>query len=387
MSLSNLWFDKRTRAILAQVALIALIGVGLTEITHNVQTNLEARQIASGFDFLSRESGFKIPMHLIEYTQKDSYLKVFYVGLLNTLIVSVIGVFIATILGFVVGIGRLSSNRLVRSLCSVYVEVLRNVPLLLQIFFWYFAVLRTLPSPRNAINLGEHVFITVRGIYLPSLELNPLGISLGLVLILGLFLFFILRALTIKSNIQHGANKHTHWWFLGALSLGLCGAFAALGPIGTLDYPSLRGFNFRGGMALIPELIALTLALATYTAAFIAEVVRSGISAIEKGQLEAAQSLGLSKAKTLRLIIIPQAVRIIIPPMTNQYLNLTKNSSLGAACAYPDLVAVFAGTALNQTGQAIEIIAMTMAVYLTVSLSISAGMNLYQRSTRWGRES
>lgn len=298
---------------------------------------------------------------------------------MNTALVSVLGIFFATILGFVMGIARLSSNWLVSRLAAVYIEVFRNIPLLLQIFFWYFAVLQALPSPRQSLSLGEAIFLNVRGLYFPAPVFEA-----GSGFVIAAFVVGIVATIFISiwaRNKQRLTGQQTP---MGRIALGLVLGlplvvyFLAGMPI-SAEMPELKGFNFRGGVSIIPELAALTLALSIYTASFIAEIVRSGINAVSHGQTEAAMSLGLPRSRTLRLVVIPQALRIIIPPLTSQYLNLTKNSSLAMAIGYPDLVSVFAGTTLNQTGQAIEIIAMTMAVYLTLSLLTSLIMNIYNR--------
>lgn len=373
----SLWRDEKRRAwILQALALLAVLGfVGW--VGTNTLTNLERQNLSSGFGFMDEVAGFGVTQSLIEYSEVSTYGRAFWVGLLNTLLVAVVGVVFATVLGFLVGVGRLSSNWLVRNLSATYVELIRNVPLLLQIFFWYFGVLKQLPSPKESLAPLEGVFLNIRGFYVP----RPLAEDgFGYVLIaFGLALagvFFLVR----WARARQAATGQT----FPAISLGLLGgaAFVALvyyvmgAPLGS-DLPKASRFNVQGGMRVVPEFVALVLALSIYTASFIAEIVRSGIEAVPKGQWEAAQALGLSRARTLRLIIIPQALRVIIPPLTSQYLNLTKNSSLAVAIAYPDLVSVFAGTTLNQTGQAVEIIAVTMGVYLTLSVLTSAAMNKF----------
>lgn len=315
---------------------------------------------------------------MIDYQQGDTYGRVFIVGLLNTLLVSALCIVFASVLGFFIGLARLSDNWLLRKLSTIYIEIFRNIPPLLQIFFWYFAVLRNLPGPRQAVSALDLVFLSNRGLYIPSPQLGDgflafiLAVVIAIVLSVGLFRF------NKTHQIKTGQLRRTadcrsvdHWFaFTGAMAFG-----AAL----HWDVPALRGFNFRGGMVLIPELAALTLALSVYTSAFIAEIIRAGIQAVPYGQHEAARSLGLPNPVTLRQVIIPQALRVIIPPLTSQYLNIVKNSSLAAAIGYPDMVSLFAGTVLNQTGQAIETIAMTMSVYLIISLTISLLMNIYNR--------
>jgi len=373
------WNDPNVRAIAFQViALIGVVAFGWY-LFDNTQTNLRQRGIATGFGFLSSPSGFGIIQHLIPYSESASYGRVFWVGLLNTLLVAGLGVVFATLLGFIIGIARLSKNWLVARLATVYIEVFRNIPLLLQIFFWYFAVLRAVPSPRQSLSLGDTVFLNIRGLYLPKPVFEPGFWATPVALLAAVVAVFLLRRWAHRRQKTTGKPFHTGYASL-ALLLGLPAlAFAATGFPLSWDYPELQGFNFRGGIAVIPELAALVTALSIYTAAFIAEIVRAGIQAVSHGQTEAAYSLGLRPGLTLRLVIIPQALRVIIPPLTSQYLNLTKNSSLAAAIAYPDLVSVFAGTVLNQTGQAIEVIAITMAVYLTISLLISLFMNWYNR--------
>jgi general L-amino acid transport system permease protein len=373
------WNNPNVRAIVFQIiALASVVAFGLY-LFHNTQTNLEQRGIASGFGFLSSASGFGIVQSLIPYSEASSYGRVFWVGLLNTLLVSGLGIVIATLLGFVIGVARLSRNWLIAKLAMVYIEVFRNIPLLLQIFFWYFAVLQAMPSPRRSFQLGDSIFLNIRGLSLPAPVFGPGFWVVPLALLAAIVAAMLLARWAHRRQEATGKPFHTIYVSLAILfGLPLL-AFAAMGFPLSWDYPALRGFNFQGGWTIIPELAALLAALSVYTAAFIAEIVRAGIQAVSHGQTEAAYSLGLRPSFTLRLVIIPQALRVIIPPLTSQYLNLTKNSSLAAAIAYPDLVSVFAGTVLNQTGQAIEVIAITMAVYLTISLLISLLMNWYNR--------
>lgn len=371
------WRDRTKRALIFQFLLMAAIALFLLYIVGNVQDNLSARGITTGFGFLNNTAGFGIVQSLIDYSSQDTYGRTFLVGLLNTLLVGGFGVIAATTIGFIVGIARLSPNWLLARLATAYIETFRNIPLLLQIFFWYFAVLRALPSARDSLSFGEVLFLNVRGLYLPE----PLFES-GFGLIPATFLVAIVASVifVIWNKRRHEATgkRLPAIWISLALIFGLP-LLVLLGtgvPV-TWDVPELRGFNFRGGFTIIPEFLALWLALSIYTAAFIAEIVRSGIQAISPGQTEAAQALSLPRNLVLRLVVIPQALRVIIPPLTSQYLNLIKNSSLATAIGYPDLVSVFAGTTLNQTGQAIEVIAMTMAVYLTISLLVSMFMNWF----------
>ncbi|TOQ68783.1 amino acid ABC transporter permease [Vibrio parahaemolyticus] len=375
----SLIYNPAFRSAIFQIIAIAALVFFFYTIINNALNNLDARGIATGFGFLNQEAGFGIGLTLIEYNETYSYGRTFIVGLLNTALVSVLGIILATAIGFTMGVARLSTNWLVSHLAAVYIETFRNIPLLLQIFFWYFAVLQALPSARQSLSLGEAIFLNVRGLYFPAPVFNE-----GSGVVIAAFVIGLIATISISiwaRNKQRLTGQQTP---MGRIGLGLLVGlpllvyFVSGMPI-SLEYPQLKGFNFKGGISIIPELAALLLALSVYTAAFIAEIVRSGINAVSHGQTEAAMSLGLPRAKTLKLVVIPQALRIIIPPLTSQYLNLTKNSSLAMAIGYPDLVSVFAGTTLNQTGQAIEIIAMTMGVYLTLSLLTSALMNLYNR--------
>lgn len=374
-SLSN----PAVRAWLFQIiAVLAVVSVAIYLI-HNTITNLSNRGITSGFAFLDRGAGFGIVQHLIDYEQGDTYGRVFLVGLLNTLLVSALCIVFASFLGFFLGLARLSDNWLLRKISTIYIETFRNIPPLLQIFFWYFAVLRNLPGPRQAVNAFDLAFLSNRGLYIPAPELGEgllaflVAVMLAIVISVGLFRF------NKTHQIKTGQLRRTWPTALGLIIVLPLIAHWLFGAALHWDVPELRGFNFRGGMALIPELAALTLALSVYTSAFIAEIIRSGIQSVPFGQHEAARSLGLPNPVTLRQVIIPQALRVIIPPLTSQYLNIVKNSSLAAAIGYPDMVSLFAGTVLNQTGQAIETIAITMSVYLIISLSISLLMNIYNR--------
>lgn len=371
--------DPKVRSIGLQIiALIVVVFLGWM-FAQNARENLAAQKIATGFGFLDNTAGFGINQTLIPYSETSTYGRAFVVGLLNTILVAVVGIFLATIIGFLVGIGRLSKNFVVRLISTVYVEVLRNLPPLFQILFWYLAVLSAMPSPKQSFSLFGEVFISNRGIIIP----RPLfGEGYGLVIwASGLALLAaILFGHWAASRQEETGRRLPVLWINLALLIGvpLIAMIVAGFPI-SFEAPELKGFNFVGGVRVIPEFVALTLALATYTAAFIAENVRSGIQAVSHGQSEAAHSLGLRNGQTLRLVVIPQAMRVIIPPLTSQYLNLTKNSSLAVGIGYPDLVAVFAGTTLNQTGQAIEIIAMTMGVYLLLSIITATIMNAYNK--------
>lgn len=367
---------KVRSAIYQLVVLAALIGLAVA-FTLDARANLRALGSATGFGFLHHTAGFNVNMALIPYQETDTYGRVFLVGLLNTLLIAGLGVSFATLIGVLIGIARLSPNWVLARLAGGYVELIRNLPLLFQILFWYLAVLGTLPGPRQSVSLFGEVFINNRGVILPAPIARENAIVVAVAFVIAILAAIALRIWANRRRERTGRPFPT-FAAGAALIVGLpLVAFVAIGfPIG-LDHPRLQGFNFVGGMRLIPEFLALLIALATYTAAFIAEVVRAGILAVPRGQSEAALALGLRRGQMLRLVVLPQALRVIIPPLTNQYLNLTKNSSLAVAIGYPDLVAVFAGTTLNQTNQAVEIIAITMAVYLAISLLTSIGMNWY----------
>jgi general L-amino acid transport system permease protein len=356
------------------VAVLAWIGY---EIVANVRVNLQTQRITSGFGFLANTAGFDVSQSLVPYSGTDPYTRVFLVGLLNTLLVSVIGIFFATVLGFIVGLGRLSPNWLLSRISGGYVELVRNLPLLFQILFWYLAVLAALPNPRQSISLFGSLFLSNRGFVIPKPIGEPGLEPFVLAVVVAIIGSLLLRRYARRQLFDSG-RMITIWPYVLALLFGLpLLASLIFGAPVMFEFPELRGFNFSGGSRVIPEFVALTLALSTYTAAFIAEIVRAGILSVHKGQMEAGASLGLSRGSTLRLIVVPQALRVILPPLTNQYLNLTKNSSLAVAIGYPDLFSVFAGTTLSQTGQAIEIIGITMGVYLLISLVTSAIMNFY----------
>jgi general L-amino acid transport system permease protein len=369
--------DPRIRALLSQLILLALVVWAGYELVINARANLQAQQITGGFGFLSNTAGFGVNQSLIAYNESDSYGRVFLVGLCNTLLVAGLGIVLATVLGFAIGIARLSPNWLLARLAGAYVELIRNLPLLFQILFWYLAVLGTLPGPRQSMSLGGAIYLNNRGLLLPApVAGNGAGFVAG-AFMLGVLATVALVLWAKGRQALTGARFPILWSSLLLLVAPPVLAMVAAGfPIG-VERPQLRGFNFVGGIRLIPEFVALLLALTIYTAAFIAEIVRAGLLAVPRGQSEAAFALGLPRGLILRLVVVPQALRVIIPPLTSQYLNLTKNSSLAIAIGYPDLVAVFAGTALNQTGQAIEIIGITMAVYLSLSLVTSALMNWY----------
>jgi general L-amino acid transport system permease protein len=356
------------------VAVLAWIGY---EIVANTRANLQSQRITSGFGFLSNTAGFDVNQTLISYSGSDPYTRVFLVGLLNTLLVAVIGIFFATIIGFLVALGRLSPNWLLSRISGGYVELIRNLPLLFQILFWYLAVLGALPNPRQSVSLFGSFFLNNRGFVIPKPIADPGLDPFALALLIAIVAALLLRSYARRQLFDSG-RLITIWPYVLGLLIGLpLLSVLAFGVPVSFEIPELKGFNFSGGSRVIPEFVALTLALSTYTGAFIAEIVRAGIQSVHKGQMEAGASLGLARGSTLRLIVVPQALRVILPPLTNQYLNLTKNSSLAVAIGYPDLVSVFAGTTLSQTGQAIEIISITMGVYLLISLVTSAIMSFY----------
>jgi general L-amino acid transport system permease protein len=356
------------------VAVLVWIGY---EIVANAQANLQSQKITSGFGFLSNTAGFDVSQNLIPYSGSDPYTRVFLVGLLNTLLVAVIGIFFATIIGFLVALGRLSPNWLLSRISGAYVELIRNLPLLFQILFWYLAVLAALPNPRQSISLFGSFFLSNRGFVVPRPVPNAGWEPFVIAVVIAIVAALVLRTYARRQLFQSGRLIKIWPYVLGLLiGLPLLTSLLFGAPV-TFEIPELKGFNFAGGSRVIPEFVALTLALSTYTGAFIAEIVRAGIQSVHKGQMEAGSSLGLQRGSTLRLIVVPQALRVILPPLTNQYLNLTKNSSLAVAIGYPDLVSVFAGTTLSQTGQAIEIIGITMGVYLLISLVTSAIMSFY----------
>ncbi|MCG8710310.1 amino acid ABC transporter permease [Brenneria sp. 4F2] len=371
--------NPAVRAWLYQIIVVIAVLSTAAYLLHNTVTNLAQRGITYGFAFLNNSSGFGIIQRLIDYQQGDTYGRVFLVGLCNTLLVSALCIVLASMLGLVIGLARLSDNWLLRKVSTIYIEIFRNIPPLLQIFFWYFAVLRNLPGPRQAITAFDISYLSNRGLYIPAPEAGPGAIAFFLSIVITLVISLIVARRNKGYHALTGQFRKTWPAALGVLAALLTLSHLIFGPAMHWNVPELKGFNFRGGMVLIPELAALTLALSVYTSSFIAEIIRSGIQSVSYGQHEAAYSLGLPNPITLRKVILPQALRVIIPPLTSQYLNVVKNSSLAAAIGYPDMVSLFAGSVLNQTGQAIETIAMTMSVYLIISLLISLLMNIYNR--------
>ncbi|MCC6918644.1 MAG: ABC transporter permease subunit [Alphaproteobacteria bacterium] len=405
------WADERLRGYVVQAVALALVVGFFGWMAWNAAAALHKTGQATGFSFLWTTAGFDIGFHLIDYSRASTHFDVLVVGLLNTLLISALGILLATILGFIVGIARLSPNWIVAKLAAAYIEIVRNVPLLLWILFFYLALIPTLPSAKQAISLGQALenlvnsaigvlnwllswitgaadtigflifgdgaFLSNRGLYIPKLHWTENAWIVLIALIAAVVAAVAIHRYAVRRQLATGYRLPD-----GLIALGLLVGLPLLALFGTgwpvsLEFPELKGFNFRGGLAIQPELVALLFALTIYTATYIAEIVRSGIEGVSKGQSEAASALGLSRVQRLRLVVIPQAMRIIIPPLTSQYLSLTKNSSLATAIAYPDLVAAFAGTSLNQTGQAIEILAITAGIYLALSLLTSLVMNVY----------
>ncbi|MDB4084140.1 amino acid ABC transporter permease [Candidatus Pelagibacter sp. Uisw_094] len=373
----------KIKKILPQLLTLLFIVLVFGFFTMNAQENMGARGLEFGFGFLKTQASFDIQFSLIDYDGSHTYARAYLVGLLNTLLVAFIGIILATLLGAVIGVARLSPNYLIRKTASFYIEFFRNIPLLLQIFFWYFAALRALPMLEDAPMLLNSSFMTIKGLYTPAPIWTNFDVFFTTIIAAMIIIFFFARYAKKKQE-QEGKRLPVFFISLAIFIFLPLLTFLIGGVDLSWSYPVIRqmsqsSYTFDGGLKIPPELIALTLALTLYTATFIAENVRAGIQGIGKGQKEAAASIGLTPNQVLKLVIMPQALRIIIPPTTNQYLNLTKNSSLAAAIAYPDLVLVFAGTAMMQTGRAIEIVGITMATYLTISLGISLLMNWYNK--------
>jgi general L-amino acid transport system permease protein len=367
--------NERLTGLLWQIVVVGIAVLIVAWLWSNAVHNLSVRRISTGFAFLGREAGMPIADTWLAYSPKNTYLRAFLVGIVNTLRVAVIGIVLATVVGTLVGIARLSSNWLLSRLAAVYVEVLRDLPLLLQLLFWY-VLMQGLPAARAAWKPIDGVYLSNRGLVLPSIPIEEGNLWVIGTAAVGLVALYGLRRRLIARQMQDGQSRRL-WPYALVLVVGLPAlASSGLGASWTITMPELRGFNFVGGLTLAPEYFALLVALITYTSAFIAEIVRSGIQAVPKGQWDAAMALGLRRSFVLQHIVLPQALRVIIPPMTSQYLNLTKNSSLAVAVGYQDIVSI-ANTTLNQTGQAIEAIALIMAVFLTISLGISFFMNWY----------
>lgn len=367
--------NPKNRSIIYQVLLLLGLSYFFYIIVTNTLANMEARGIKSGYGFLSTVAGFDILMSLIPYDATHTYLRTFFAGLLNTILVSAISIALCTVIGFIMGVAHFSKNWIIQKLAVIYVEIFRNIPLLLQVFFWYFAVLATLPSARASLDIANVIFLNIRGLFLPAL----VGES-GSGIVYTSFAVAVVAIIILRRWCKKRQDLTGQQFSLLFVSLGIFTGLPLLSVIATgfpftLDLPALRGFNFNGGITIIPELMALAIALSVYTGAFIAEAVRAGIQSVPYGQTEAARSLGLPEKRIMSLIIVPQAMRVIVPLLNSEYQSLVKNSTLSTAIGYPGLFSVFAGTALNQTGQAIEIIFMTMAVYFFVNMIISFCMN------------
>lgn len=371
------WNDPEKRGYLFQIVLFGLVVYLAYAAVDNAVVNLQKQKIASGFGFWNTTAGFDIGQRLIPYETTSTYGRAFWVGLLNTLLVAGVGIFFATFLGFIIGIARLSKNWLVQKLATIYVEAIRNTPLLLQLLFWYNAVLKALPEVKESVQVPGGAFLNTRGLFVPEPVFAANFSWVMYALLAGLVGYFAYGRMAKAKQEKTGEQSPVLKVGLVLVILFPLTVYFLAGQPLSFNYPDLGRFNIRGGVQVYPEFVALTLGLVIYTAAFIAEAVRAGIQAVSKGQTEAAYALGLRSGPTLDLVVIPQAMRVIIPPLTSNYLNLTKNSSLAVAVGYPDLVQVFTGTVLNQTGQAVEVVAITMAVYLTISLTTSMFMNWY----------
>ncbi|MET0605790.1 MAG: ABC transporter permease subunit [Beijerinckiaceae bacterium] len=379
--LRRLLYDAKIRDAIYQVALIAALVLAFVWFVRNASQNLVNAGIASGFDFLWRTSGIDVPFVLTNYTSQSQIIDLMWVGVVNTLLVTLLAMIGATLLGFIIGLGRLSSHWLVARVAGAYVEGVRNIPLLFFVLFWYFGVIAALPAPRQSIGVFGVAFLNNRGLTIP-VPTDPYAFRIAALVCIAALAGAWLAAR--RARAERDAKGDTSFgWIAGALAFAVpVIAFVIAAMASSWDIPALRGFNYRGGFVLVPEFVALLAALVTYTAAFVAEIVRGGIEAVPRGQSEAANALGLTTTQRLRLVVVPQALRVMTPPMTSQYLNVLKNSSFGAAIAYPELVSVFMGSALNNTGQAIEIIAITLAIYLAIGLAVSVFMNWYNEKTK-----
>jgi general L-amino acid transport system permease protein len=381
-NLSSIWRNEQSRGVVIQIFVLAVFFACFSWLISNVISNFATLNKGFGFDFLMMPAGYDINQTLIEYSNRSTHLRAAIVGLLNTFLVAVVGVVLATVLGFMLGVARLSRNWLVSKLAYAYIEFTRNVPVLLHILLWHGIIVNTMPHPKKALTIGEVLFLTNRGLYVPK-PIAETGIWLVWLAVVAALFFSVgfaryARARQQQSGVQLPVFRvNLAIWIL----LPLLAFFAAGQPV-SLSFPALKGFNFRGGIQLPPEFVALTFALSIYTAAFIGEIVRAGIIAVDKGQREAAEAIGLRPNLVMKQVILPQARRIIIPPLTSQYLNLTKNSSLAIAIGYMDIVATLGGITLNQTGREMETMLMVMGIYLIISLLISAFMNWYNSRVR-----
>lgn len=374
---AKLWYDKQNRSIVIQIlAAMALLWF-FGSMVLNAISNLEALGKGFSFSFLDQPASYDINQTFIEYDSRSSHFRAMMVGVINTLLVAVAGIFLATILGFVLGVLRLSKNWLVDKLAYCYIEYVRNVPVLLHILLIHGIAIHALPRPKDAINIQDTAFLTNRGVFMPSPEFLPLFKIVLAVFIGGIILSWLFARFAKKLQAAKGTQLPVFWVSLLAIVIAPIATYFFLGKPINWEIPALKGFNYQGGMVLRPEFLALWLALSLYTAAFIAEIVRAGILAVSHGQTEASMALGLPRNRTLNLVVIPQALRVIVPPLSSQYLNLTKNSSLAIAIGYMDITATIGGISLNQTGREMECMLIVMAIYLTFSLIISAAMNYY----------
>lgn len=372
-------YDPKLRGIVYQIVMLGIVVVLIVTASNFAVANMARLHIPLNFDFMKQTAGFEINQTLVSYSALSTYGQAFWVGLLNTLLVSVFGVVFATIIGFVIAVLRLSPNWIVSKLATVYVELFRNIPLLLQLIFWYTVVLKSLPQPRQSISVFGAIFLNTRGIVLPNPVFADNAAAVGWALLVGIVAAIAVSVVARRRQAATGQQIPSFWIGLGLVVGVPLVVYLVLGMPITLQLPQLKGFNFIGGKQVFPEFAALLLGLSIYTGAFISEIVRAGIQAVSRGQHEAASALGIRSNITMRLVVIPQSLRVIVPPLTNQYLNLVKNSSLAVFIGYPDLVQVFAGTVLNQTGAAIQCMALTMVVYLVISLALSTAMNIYNK--------
>ncbi len=380
--LSRLWRDEHSRAVIVQIAAVVLIFATFAYLVRNAVVNLETIGKGFSFAYLWEPASYDISQTLIEYTSRSTHFRAMLVGIVNTLVVAVSGIALATVAGFTLGVLRLSRNLLANKLAHIYIDYVRNVPILLHILLVYGVIVNTFPPPREAVDIGGVAFLANRGFYLPKPLFEPLFLAVLGVLAAGIIFTIWFRRYAASVQRKTGEHYPVFWISLGAvLGLPLVSYFLLGSPI-TFETPEFKGFNFQGGMAVRPEFTALWLALSLYTAAFIAEIVRAGILAVNYGQTEASLALGINRSWTLDLIVIPQALRVIVPPLTSQYLNLTKNSSLAIAIGYMDIVATIGGISLNQTGREMECMIIVLVLYLILSLIISAAMNVYNRRTK-----
>jgi|TARA_B110000977_G_scaffold201347_1_gene295499 general L-amino acid transport system permease protein len=379
LSFKELIYSNEARAIFFQIVTVGLIVALFYSMANNLSANIESRGIVTGYSFLDGRAGFDIlPFlgnYILDFSPNSSNLDVFYVGMINTFVCAIVGIILSTIFGLIIGIARLSDNFLISRLANGYIELFRNIPILLQILFWYNIFLNALPMPKNSISFLDAVFINNRGFYLPNPILQDGFLWVIFAFVAGIILTILVNRNFKRKQEETGQQTNTFVYSIGLIVFLPTTTYLLLGSPLQFDYAVLGKFNLKGGLAIVPEFVALTLALSVYTATYIAEAIRSGIESVDKGQKEAAAAIGLTKTQALKLIILPQALRVAIPPTINQYLNLTKNSSLAAAIGYPELMSAFGGTVLNQVGQAIEILAMVMVVYLVISLLISALLN------------